>query len=726
MLIYKNSATYSKTNIVHKIIRTSLLIIITFFLITYNQKIYAATTSETSQSDNGQTVKITSVTTNNNVLTKGSTLNISAISNTDSDVQYNFFIYSDSQKKWTELFNGYSSPTPGNKTYTASVNSLSTGKYKIAVLAKKSGTTGVNNNSDLGNYDDCYYFDENVIPNVTINNSSTLSTNDDVNINVDASINGKIEYKVLTKKEGSSDWVDKTNGYSTPVDGSSPFNINLGKLSDPGNYSIGLYLKNLSDSNTDDYSDYYCLSQYINPPSSSVKIKDLQVDDLTLDQGTSIKVLANTDEKVQYRVFVNNTENNTYEDVSNGYSSPVDGNKYYTININKKFSYGKFKISVCVKKAGTQGVISSDNLGYYDDYSELERQVLPTINVQNTSLNLKEGDPLILNVSSPQLPKAQYRVFISSDSGVNWTDATNGYIAAVAGNIVYKLSINPPFKAGEYKILVLVKADGTDGMITDTGNLGKYDNYYYLTVDVQGSAPSSNIQYVQTHYNYTLQQVLDMEAKDSPMTQTSAGTWESASSDDILKYLDPSNYIYDDYGKYQFLRLNYCDGITADVLNSALKGKGLLENKGDVFLQAAKDNNISPIYLVCHALEETGNGTSQLATGITLNGKTVYNLFGIGAVDADPINAGAQRAYSEGWFSIDDAIKGGAKFVATSYINNSNYDQNTLYKMRWNPNTLWHQYATDVRWAFNEIYNLKSLYDLCPNAKLTFDIPVYK
>lgn len=566
---------------------------------------------------------------------------------------------------------------------------------------------------------------ENTLPKISINNYSNLSTNDDVILNVNANINEKIKYKVLTQINGSNKWISKTNDYSDLVDASSPFTINIGKLDTSGNYSIALYIKYSSDNTKEDYTHYFCFNQYIKPYSVPVTLKSVQVDDSLQSQDASVRALSNTNEEVQYRVFANNIENNTYEDISNGYSSPVVGNEYYSIKLNKKLSYGKYKIFVCVKKADTDGSINNTYLGSYDDYYVTERNILPTINVENSSINLKAGDPLVLNVSSPQLSEAQYRVFISSDSGSNWSDATNGYTSAVDGGTAYRLSINPPFKAGEYKIMVLVKAAGATDTFTDDEIFGRYDNYYSFTLSIQEDS-SSNIQYVKTNYNYTLQQVLDMETNDSPMTQDSSGHWQSADSNEVLKYLDPSNYINDDYGKYQFLVLSYCDGITADELNTMLKGKGVLDGTGDVFLQAAKENNISPIYLVCHALEETGNGTSELASGITLNGRTVYNLFGIGAVDADPINAGAKRAYSEGWFSVDDAIRGGAKFVANSYINNPNYNQNTLYKMRWNPNVLWHQYATDVRWAFNEIYNLKTLYDLCPNAKLVFDIPTFK
>ena len=49
-----------------------------------------------------------------------------------------------------------------------------------------------------------------------------------------------------------------------------------------------------------------------------------------------------------------------------------------------------------------------------------------------------------------------------------------------------------------------------------------------------------------------------------------------------------------------------------------LEGKGVLEGQGASFSQAAKKYGINEIYLISHALIETGNGTSDLAKGETL------------------------------------------------------------------------------------------------------------
>jgi beta-N-acetylglucosaminidase len=155
-------------------------------------------------------------------------------------------------------------------------------------------------------------------------------------------------------------------------------------------------------------------------------------------------------------------------------------------------------------------------------------------------------------------------------------------------------------------------------------------------------------------------------------------------------------------------------------------------------LDAAKNNNIDVAYLVSHALLETGNGTSVLAnggqkdkSGKYLYGTPVYNFFGIGALDENPDYYGTKTAYENKWVTTGAAIEGGANWIASRYINNPNCKQDTLYKMRWNPdNPGQHEYATDICWAYKQIPNImneiKLIYDEEKNAALTFDIPQFK
>src|SRR5699024_7490796 len=159
-----------------------------------------------------------------------------------------------------------------------------------------------------------------------------------------------------------------------------------------------------------------------------------------------------------------------------------------------------------------------------------------------------------------------------------------------------------------------------------------------------------------------------------------------------------------------------------------LKNNGVLEGQAEAFIKAAKRFDINEAYLISHAKLETGNGKSTLATGVpvdkngnvTKNSKgeiaktsktktTVYNMYGIGAVDSNPLEGGAKRAFKEGWDSVEKAIIGGAQFI-NSYIGRG---QDTLYKMRWNPDSPGYpQYATDVGWAVKQTSSIAQIYQL--------------
>ncbi|MDN4075070.1 SH3 domain-containing protein [Fictibacillus terranigra] len=207
-------------------------------------------------------------------------------------------------------------------------------------------------------------------------------------------------------------------------------------------------------------------------------------------------------------------------------------------------------------------------------------------------------------------------------------------------------------------------------------------------------------------------------------------TWVNASPEDVRYLLNVNNFKNDPVKSYQFLKLSQSASLdNSEVNERILAGKGILEGNADAFIEAGKAYGINEIYLISHALLETGNGKSKLATGVVYNGKTVYNMYGIGAVDRDPINMGAKRAYDEGWFTPRAAIIGGAKFISKDYIQAG---QDTLYKMRWNPlaasltGTATHQYATDIGWASKQTTQMYNLYKLLSSYKLILEIPAYK
>ncbi|PLR78264.1 hypothetical protein CU633_07045 [Bacillus sp. V3-13] len=205
-------------------------------------------------------------------------------------------------------------------------------------------------------------------------------------------------------------------------------------------------------------------------------------------------------------------------------------------------------------------------------------------------------------------------------------------------------------------------------------------------------------------------------------------TWKNAKLEDVVYYLNPNNFPSNSKQYFQFLKLSQLANINVDEVNEKVlnANAGSLRGTAASFAKAAQQYGVNELYLIAHALHETGNGSSSLARGVNYNGRTVYNMYGYGAYDSCAVDCGAKRAYDEGWFTPELAIVGGARLIGNGYIYNSTFQQDTLYKMRWNPVQPWHQYATDIGWAAKQVDNIYNYYQLLDNYTLYIDIPVYK
>lgn len=175
---------------------------------------------------------------------------------------------------------------------------------------------------------------------------------------------------------------------------------------------------------------------------------------------------------------------------------------------------------------------------------------------------------------------------------------------------------------------------------------------------------------------------------------------------------------------YKFLDLRRSTGVSAATLDKFILtggSNGKLKGLGSVFATAAKACKINEVYLLAHAIWESGWGTSELAGGYkfkggTIDGKkykkgTYYNFFGIGAYDSSPLSGGRKMAIINGWSSPEKAVRGAAEWIAGNYVYGTNfsagsrYAQPTLYDMKWDTSRSkavkdygWHQYATDPNW----------------------------
>lgn len=117
--------------------------------------------------------------------------------------------------------------------------------------------------------------------------------------------------------------------------------------------------------------------------------------------------------------------------------------------------------------------------------------------------------------------------------------------------------------------------------------------------------------------------------------------------------------------------------------NPSRNSSSLFRNKGQAFIDAGKATGLDPRYILAHAIEESADGTSNIA-------RTKGNYFGINAIDSNP-----NAAYSFGT-DVSSNIMTGAKWIREHFTDKGN---DSLYKMLHNNNP--GPYASNPDWASN-------------------------
>ena len=333
-----------------------------------------------------------------------------------------------------------------------------------------------------------------------------------------------------------------------------------------------------------------------------------------------------------------------------------------------------------------------------------------TLSVKNTdAMTIKVGDSVNAIVTvSPSNARNKTLKWSSDDTKI----ATVSQAGRIRGVSVGTANITVETTNGKKQTFTV---NVTESDAKDPFNL----NDEVSDLDTEGTV-------TYTSYDISFPQIIRIQMGLNPPPKIwRNGGMSYATESETAEYMNPNSFYTDAY-KYQFLDLSKPNNVSEETLNNYLADKGVMKGMGAAFIEAAKEYNVSEVYLVAHACLESGNGTSQLATGVEVNGTTVYNLFGIGAYDANPVGNGSQRAYSQGWTSVEAAIKGGAKWISENYVNSSDCRQNTLYKMLWNPeNPGTHQYATDIGWAVKQAVSIEKIFSSFTDATLSFDVPVY-
>lgn len=160
----------------------------------------------------------------------------------------------------------------------------------------------------------------------------------------------------------------------------------------------------------------------------------------------------------------------------------------------------------------------------------------------------------------------------------------------------------------------------------------------------------------------TLSKAVNKQYKNDTKMQvaTESGNWKNATRSEIYEVMDVEKILNDKKQIYQFLNLSEYQGIKEKRIHHMLRKQEVLEDYTTEFLNAAKKEHVNEVYLISHAILETGNNKSELANGVMLtekgkvtkskeesDGKKYYNFYGVGALDSDPIGTGANYAKKE-------------------------------------------------------------------------------
>lgn len=231
------------------------------------------------------------------------------------------------------------------------------------------------------------------------------------------------------------------------------------------------------------------------------------------------------------------------------------------------------------------------------------------------------------------------------------------------------------------------------------------------------------------------------------------GKWRCASETAVSYYMDPRNWINEDY-IFQFESLKF-DGSTQNIegvkkiMSSAGWANGstitytktngsqgtINKSYSQVVFEAAQEAGISPYHLASRLVLEQGKNSTPGATARgTYSGYVgLYNFCNVNAWGSGTsvvMTNAMTYARNNGWTDPEASIKGGAKFIAKSYIN---VGQSTLYLQKYDVDNsdgklYYHQYMGNVEAAATECRSVRSSYNslgMLGNS-FTFVIPVYE
>ncbi|MBP3256316.1 MAG: SH3 domain-containing protein [Clostridia bacterium] len=304
-----------------------------------------------------------------------------------------------------------------------------------------------------------------------------------------------------------------------------------------------------------------------------------------------------------------------------------------------------------------------------------------------------------------------------------------------------------------------------------SNRINSYAGYKVLIDELKASHPNWNFTFLYTGLDWN--QVIKNETTAThgrnvvPASRSDAwkcdscgetprggSSWRCASESAVAYYMDPRNWMTEDY-IFEFENLSFNGDIqTVDGVKKIISGIKYMNvdnnvtytntdgNKvtmdktyAQIIMEAAEEVGISPYHLASRIRQEQGAGSTPGSTATGTYGGYVgyYNFLNIkasGSTDSQVIANGLAYARDEGWTDPEISIKEGAQMLAQKYINDG---QDTLYLQKFDVDNsdgalYWHQYMQNASAAVTEGAQVRKTYEELGliNSSIEFVIPVFE
>lgn len=219
--------------------------------------------------------------------------------------------------------------------------------------------------------------------------------------------------------------------------------------------------------------------------------------------------------------------------------------------------------------------------------------------------------------------------------------------------------------------------------------------------------------------------------------------WYAPSLNTVKYYLDPRNFI-NERNIFMFEVLTYGgDYYKESDIEKMLQGTFMYKTNvtgksnttfAKAFIDAGKQNNISPYFLVSRVVQEIGATRSSMVSGTWTGYSSAYygyynfyNINAAGSTTSETIKNGLAYAKSMGWNNEYSAIVGGGAFISDGYIS---VGQDTTYLQKFDiygPCYGMHQYMQNIEAPLSESYKTYNGYSNTGmlDSNFVFVIPVY-